>query len=453
MGLRSWLVGRRPHRDRHEPRAAARVNDPVPAADPVEADPVEADPIESDPVEADPVEPVGQQLHGLLETLVAQRQLVDDLASRMLDAHDLAARAGVDSLRGVGIAELRKSVGMLRKSVRRQLRLTSALQGRRGSQFEADTAGLERRLARLADSGRPILVAPWTGDVGLEVLYWVPFVQWFATRFHVPSVRLHVITRGGAPWYDNIAEHATDITALPPLNVSSNGHAERRVGSTERRILRHIRANTGLRHALLHPALMEALFEPFWRHDAPLEHVAAFHAPKPLPAPALAIPGLPSRFLAVRFAFGESFPETAANRRWLDDLLLSLTASHEVVWLGGAADGVDGPNQTEYEPPSAASVIRIDDRLPADRIVAVQAAIVASAEAYVGTYGGLAFVPPLYGVHSVAFYSVRNFFPHHRRVAERVLAGTGHRAPLLLNAKDVDGLNQLLTNPSDAKAV
>ena len=41
------------------------------------------------------------------------------------------------------------------------------------------------RLARIAASGRPILVGPWTGEVGFELMYWAPFVRWFAGHFGI----------------------------------------------------------------------------------------------------------------------------------------------------------------------------------------------------------------------------------------------------------------------------
>ena len=68
------------------------------------------------------------------------------------------------------------------------------------------SAALRRRFAALAAEGWPILAGPWLGEVGFEVLYWAPFLRWFAEEFHVDPARIIVISRGGtASWYQPFA--------------------------------------------------------------------------------------------------------------------------------------------------------------------------------------------------------------------------------------------------------
>jgi hypothetical protein len=60
----------------------------------------------------------------------------------------------------------------------------------------------------------------------------------------------------------------------------------------------------------------------------------------------------------------------------------------------------------------------------------LQTAVIAGARAFVGTYGGYAYLAPLCGVPALAFYSVRDtWFAHHLEVAERVFRALG-AAPL-----------------------
>ncbi len=47
---------------------------------------------------------------------------------------------------------------------------------------ERRASGIERELAAIAAGTRPIAVGPWLGEVGFELLYWVPFVRWVAER-------------------------------------------------------------------------------------------------------------------------------------------------------------------------------------------------------------------------------------------------------------------------------
>ena len=67
-------------------------------------------------------------------------------------------------------------------------------------------------LGRLAAGRDTIVVGPWLGEVGFELLYWVPFLRWFATTFRVAPERLLIVSRGGtAAWYRPFAAGYRDI--------------------------------------------------------------------------------------------------------------------------------------------------------------------------------------------------------------------------------------------------
>ncbi|MGE3404890.1 MAG: hypothetical protein AB7K63_20055, partial [Vicinamibacterales bacterium] len=59
--------------------------------------------------------------------------------------------------------------------------------GRRAS---GTAARIERELDALARHRGPIVAGPWLGEVGFELLYWVPFLAWFAERYAVAPGRL-----------------------------------------------------------------------------------------------------------------------------------------------------------------------------------------------------------------------------------------------------------------------
>ena len=47
---------------------------------------------------------------------------------------------------------------------------------------ERRASAVRRELAALASKPEPILVGPWLGEVGFELLYWIPFLRWFAEQ-------------------------------------------------------------------------------------------------------------------------------------------------------------------------------------------------------------------------------------------------------------------------------
>jgi hypothetical protein len=70
-------------------------------------------------------------------------------------------------------------------------------------------------------------------------------------------------------------------------------------------------------------------------------------------------------------------------------------------------------------------VIAIGRGVPPERNLAVQTAVIARARAFVGTYGGYAYLAPFHGVPAVGFYSNQSFKLHHLYAAQRVLERLG----------------------------
>ena len=58
----------------------------------------------------------------------------------------------------------------------------------------------------------PIVAGPWLGEVGFELLYWVPFLRWCAERLDVDPDRFMVMSRGGTgSWYRPFAARYVDV--------------------------------------------------------------------------------------------------------------------------------------------------------------------------------------------------------------------------------------------------
>src|SRR5689334_21851091 len=133
---------------------------------------------------------------------------------------------------------------------------------------------LDRHLAGLASGTDTIVVGPWLGEVGFELLYWVPFVRWFATAFAVAPERLLVISRGGtASWYRPFAARYRDIFDVLTPEEYRRRHDERVAANGEQKQTRILPFEHDLareatrdvrRSRMLHPASMFSLFNPFW---------------------------------------------------------------------------------------------------------------------------------------------------------------------------------------------
>ena len=147
-------------------------------------------------------------------------------------------------------------------------------------------------LGRLAAGRDTIVVGPWLGEVGFELLYWVPFLRWFAVTFRVAPERLLIVSRGGtAAWYRPFASGYRDIfDYLTPEEfrrrhderVAANGEQKQtQVLAFERQLLRELTKDVHSR-SMLHPSTMYGLFNPFWWGHVEEEWVHRFTKYAPL---------------------------------------------------------------------------------------------------------------------------------------------------------------------------
>lgn len=301
---------------------------------------------------------------------------------------------------------------------------------------------VQAQLGRLVRGNGPIIAGPWLGEVGFELLYWVPFLAWFAERYAVPRDRFVVLSRGGtAGWYQDIASRYHDVfDQIGPAKFRARNH-ERSAELGEQKQAAMTRFDRDLlkplleeHHAsedrVLHPSTMFQLFRSYWWGHADATWVQRHARFRLLTSPAKAelLARLPAEYVAVKFYYNESFPATLANRALAHDVLHRLRGAGPVVSLstGLALDDHEG---WEEEESLAAHGIRTD--LSPSTNLALQTAIVANARAWVGTYGGFAYLAPFHRVAATAYYSVEGgFSARHLALALDVFARLSSR-PLL----------------------
>jgi hypothetical protein len=291
-----------------------------------------------------------------------------------------------------------------------------------------DEKRLLKRLDQIASGTAPILVGPWHGEVGFELLYWTPFISWVRHRWGLSPERQVVVSRGGvSSWYGTGHRYADTFSFVSPdefrAATNQQERKQRRVAVFDRRIIEAVTEQEGVQGAdLLHPGLMYRMFMPYWRDDAGFATVDRFTRYRRLDPPEASLPsGLPLDFVAVRFYFSQCFPDTPANRAFVRSILDTLTSRTDVVLLD---PGVTVDDHRDY-PGSSGERLHTIGGMPPERNLAVQSAIISRARAFVGTYGGYSYLAPFYGVPALAFYSQPTFKLHHLHVAQRVSESLG----------------------------
>ena len=198
----------------------------------------------------------------------AQRDELAAQRSQLEQVRDsVATRASADTVK-----TLDRRLEALQTALAQQDR-TMADAFERAGRFDEqaiDDRRFARRIEQMLRHDRPIIVGPWTGEVGFELLYWVPFVRWTLTRYNIDPSRLVVVSRGGtASWYGPLAGRYVDIFSLVTPDrfkaATEDAKKQRRVGDFDAQIVARVRETHGLQQAeLLHPGMMYRLLRR-WR--------------------------------------------------------------------------------------------------------------------------------------------------------------------------------------------
>ena len=317
------------------------------------------------------------------------------------------------------------------------------------------SARLDQQLAALAGGHGTIVAGPWLGEVGFELLYWVPFLRWFAERFAVPAERILVLSRGGTQaWYSPFAGQYADVfdQVTPDTFRDQHDARVRRLGEQkqtqltefDRELLAGATSSARIvSWSLLHPSSMYALFNPFWWGHLSTQWVhrhARYARLQPPPQseatlskmtlPEMRLPSEP--YAAVKFYYNECFPPTDRNRAFVRDVTEALASVGPVVALHSGLR-IDDHAGERVE---AHGVRHLPEGLDPARNLLVQSAVVAGAREFVGTYGGFSYLAPFSGVRSTAFYSnAAGFSPRHLTMARDALTSIGDGG--LLQVRDV----------------
>ena len=248
---------------------------------------------------------------------------------------------------------------------------------------------------RLGYGARPILVGPWRSELGFEVSYWLPWLAWLRQTLKIPRERIIAVTRGGAGvWYD--AAHVVDLYDYVPIDKirkamlkdqqAKGSIKQHGITPWEQKLIPLIADDLGLRrYILLHPSVLYQRFSGWWGDSLPMRDVVkelVFSVP-PIPAPPLTL-ALPERFVAVRFYARHTWPYTDDLRNMALATVESLAKRIPVVVL---ESGLHADDHLDF-PLSGENILSIKSHVTPQNNLAVQSAVIAKAQGFVGTYGG-----------------------------------------------------------------
>jgi hypothetical protein len=270
----------------------------------------------------------------------------------------------------------------------------------------------EREVLKAIQEERKLLVGPFLGEVGFELLYWIPVLRRLLAG--VDPERVTVLTRGGAgTWYRDFAASSVDALELVP----AEGYLEeivarrKREGNTKQffpdrldRDLTRLALDRVGSAAVIHPLLMYSRMRFVLEGLQPPAAATGIGEYGRLPVEERELP-VPAEYVAVKLYFSDSFPDDAASRELAARALGELAERTDVVVL---TSGRQLDEHQEWVPAGP----RIHDSstwvTPEDNL-AVQTRLVAGAQELVATYGGFSYLGPMLGVPTRALYTQEAF--------------------------------------------
>jgi hypothetical protein len=321
--------------------------------------------------------------------------------------------------------------------------------------YRREAAAIDREIARVAAGRSPIVVGPWLAEVGYEVLYWIPFLRWFADTYGVSAERLTVISRGGLePLYRDVGSRYVDMfdvatadqvaarNAVRRATHEQGGQKQSSASDFDRELIEAARTRIGANDVnVLHPSLMFRLFRQVWYGNLPFD-VLWRHTRYVRVAldRSLALEALPDEFVAVKLYEGPAFSAAMAS---VDAVrhLVAQTARHLPVVTLDTAVRVDEHRDIDLS--GIPNVTSAGTLMTPRSNLAIQIALIARSRFFLSTCGGLAWLAPFLGTPTVAVYDQDRLLAPHLFVARQAMAAAGAAA---MSPLDVSALARFGAN-------
>lgn len=280
---------------------------------------------------------------------------------------------------------------------------------------DARLAAVQGLVKTLNADRHPIVLGPFSSELGFEVMYWIPFLTKLKSLVQDFDKRAVVITRGGAGClYTQVASQGIDLYAIrtvtdvrrASLKQYRKTKLQKQVQQTpwEDQAIKDAARAHGLMlpYHVIHPMWMYWACEPYWSEIAGLSYLLALCDYAPLQAPkALPTMGLPEKYVAGKWYGRATFPYPDPDvAQFVKTTTATVAAQVPVVCLD-TADAFDDHADIYVQ---GKNIGHIGKQAAPFENLAIQAAVIAGATGFVGTYGGTAQLALRLGRPSVSFY-------------------------------------------------
>jgi hypothetical protein len=242
-------------------------------------------------------------------------------------------------------------------------------------------------------------------------LYFLPFLHWAVKRYQIDPKRLVTVTRGGAAiLYNTPAIDLYRLRSVDTVRLENQYDWERTklqkqtsITQWDRDVLKEAAAHVlgrGESYQVLHPSWMYWALAPFWDEHRGFKYLASMTDYEPMSKIAPLPMELPASYVAMKWYDRPTLPiQDPAVQQHVANIVGVVGAQAKIVLLTGSPGCDDHADLAVQHP----SIVTVPAASP-DQNLAQQIQILAKAQAFVGTYGGMAQLALRLGVPSVSFY-------------------------------------------------
>jgi hypothetical protein len=269
------------------------------------------------------------------------------------------------------------------------------------------------KIAKLNKSDR-ILIGPWLGEIGFELLYWVPFVRFVMNELGIPKSKVIIISRGGnSSWYSDFAGKyfniydnfsAQEIANIQNSRVFELGHQKQsKLTESDTNLIKSFIPKINRKVGILHPSDMFTLFSPYLSGRLGVSYALSITQFKPMKFKRYGkAKDLPKDYICCKFYFRESFPDCVENREFIRKVIDYFSKKSHVINL--TLNYKLDDHETYFQ--NSSNVIEIDEtQVPYEENIQIQSSIISNSRLFIGTYGGFAYLANLANIPSVCFVS------------------------------------------------
>lgn len=318
----------------------------------------------------------------------------------------------------VSISNILSNHGNYRKIIQKETGVESPNQEALENALEVSIGRVvEEKLDRLSKEQKPVIAGPFISDVGIELIYWIPFLRWLIESYGLDRKNFVAVSRCGADrWYQDLGVEYVDLCDILDQEkaslffkdrISSGKIKQFTVTEIEKPLLDTVSEKKGIiGYHHIHPSVMYNLFLPVWKRSLPEKFIRQYTKYKPLgnSKSRETIEGLPKDYIAVKFSFCPQFPDHPQNRLFLKEIIDRVSTQFPIVNL---STGIQIDMHEDFSPASNGE-FNLKGRVNHRNLLEVQTAVIGNAKLFLGTHSNISYLAPLMGVKTTTLYSEAN---------------------------------------------